>query len=41
MTDEQENDFGFDPFDAADANEDFDGDGVSNLQEILNGLILC
>lgn len=37
MPDSYENTYGFDPFDASDAAEDFDGDGVSNVDEFNNG----
>lgn len=37
MPDEFETQFGFDPLDASDAALDADGDGVSNVDEFLNG----
>jgi len=37
MPDDYENDNGFDSLNAADANEDFDGDGATNLQEYESG----
>ena len=36
ITDEDEKKYGFNPKDASDANEDADGDGVSNIDEINN-----
>jgi hypothetical protein len=37
MPDDYEEANGFDPFDASDAGADADGDGISNLQEYLDG----
>ncbi len=37
MSDEYEDEYGFDSLDPSDANEDWDGDGYSNLQEYLAG----
>ncbi len=36
MPDEWEKAFGLDPFDAADASSDLDGDGYTNIEEFLN-----
>ena len=37
ISDEKEEQYGFDPLDPEDADEDYDGDGVSNREEIIAG----